>query len=185
MTLHPTPSQRWTRTLAMAAFVVIGGLATCSTAMAAFGCSTAVVMGRSMRPNIDPGDLVVHCPTQAGRLRIGDVVVARNPSLPTGHVTHRVADRLSDGSIVLRGDANTSDDPTPMPTERIDGVARLIVPALGLPVYWFESQQWIPFSGTVFVAAGLILLALPAGTTRHGSPVRRRRRQPAQAMLGS
>lgn len=171
----------WIRTMAMTALVVIAGLAVCSTATAALGCSTAIVMGRSMRPNVDPGDLVVHCPTEADHLRVGDIVVASNPSLPTGHVTHRVSAVLGGDRVVLRGDANTNDDPTPIAAERVEGVARLVVPALGLPVYWFGSHQWVPFSGSLFVGIGLIMLALPVGAaprTRHPHG------QAAQAMLG-
>lgn len=68
--------------------------------------------GASMAPAIRDGDAITVAPVAAGRLRRGEVVLARRGG---GLVAHRLVRRLRrpDGALelLLRGDAASTDDP--------------------------------------------------------------------------
>lgn len=63
------------------------------------------VRGRSMRPALEPdADEVVLSPVGDGRLRRGDIVLARIAD--DRHVLHRIVAFGSDGTLTLMGDGN-------------------------------------------------------------------------------
>ncbi|MEK7630863.1 MAG: signal peptidase I [Patescibacteria group bacterium] len=68
----------------------------------------AAITSGSMWPVLHTGDLVFIEGVGKGDLRIGDIVVWKNPS---GFTIHRVV-RLGENTLVTKGDANfTEDDP--------------------------------------------------------------------------
>jgi signal peptidase I len=125
------------------------------------------IYGDSMLPTIAPGDvLLVRRGVAAAP---GDVVTY---DAETRLITHRLRALATDGSMVLRGDANGFDDP-PVPTDRALGVAERVVPHVGLPVVWARDGR-VRAAG----AAGLVLV-LPLSRWRA-----RRRSQTSRSLPG-
>ena len=112
------------------------------------GYSHLVVISGSMRPAIDPGDLLIIRQEEA--YQPGDVVTfTEGESL----VTHRLLEVNGDTALT-RGDANNTDD-APVSLSRIQGRMVLRVPAIGSLVLYLRSSQ-----GTLALTALLVLLVL-------------------------
>lgn len=122
-----------------------------------------VVMFRtgSMAPGIPAGSAALVQRVPAEDLRIGDVVTVDRPGqLP---ITHRVVsvgpvsgdDRARE--LVLRGDANTADDPVPY---RVESARRVIasMPGAAAVISWW--QQPVVFGPLTAVLAGGVVWSL-------------------------
>jgi signal peptidase len=79
-----------------------------------------------------------------------------------------VVGRHPDGSLVTKGDANALPDSTPLPAANLRGLARLKVPAVGVPLLRARAGDPVP-AGAVVVLT-VILAAVPVG--RRGRHVR-------------
>ena len=98
----------------------------------AVGWQPTVITSGSMLPAIRPGDVVLVAPMDPGRLpQVGQVVLAEDPSVPTGSVLHRITEIDDAGLVTTKGDANPTADVQPRSMDRLHGVARLVVPAAG------------------------------------------------------
>jgi signal peptidase I len=106
---------------AVAVRVAVLALAAAATAWALPRYTVSFVGGASMYPALIPGDLVVLRRGSAD-LRQGDIVLVAKPGWPHG-VLHRVDSLLADGTVRLRGDANTTPDRDPVELWRVRGVA--------------------------------------------------------------
>ncbi len=115
------------------------------------GWSPSVVVTGSMEPSIAPGDIVVTAPIEPAALRLGYVIRFRDPSDAHPYLLHRIVKVNADGTLVTKGDANQSEDSTPVPTANVTGVARLRVPLIGLPAVWLRNGQFLQL-GLVMVA---------------------------------
>ena len=122
----------------------------------AVGWSPSVVMTGSMVPAIQPGDIVVTAPLDGDRAAVGHVLRFLDPSRPSRYLLHRVSGVNDDGTYVTRGDANQSEDSTPVQQADVTGIARLRVPLVGLPVVWLHERRFLPLALTV---AGLLAAA--------------------------
>lgn len=129
-----------TAILALAA--VIGVAAALGPATGRYRATTA--LSGSMRPTIDPGDVIVSVPVDAEDVRVGDVVTFERPD-GSGNVTHRVVaiDR-EDGEVhvTTKGDANESVD-------------RFDVRFVGRTAW--RTVGVVPKAGHAFVAARTLL----------------------------
>ncbi|MGI5182400.1 signal peptidase I [Dactylosporangium sp. CA-152071] len=125
------------------------------------GWRSYVVMSGSMEPAIHPGDVIVGAPADSTTIVPGRVVVFQ---VDGRRLAHRVESRTAAG-FVTRGDANATADSAPVPPAAVMGVARLRVPAVGLPVYWAATRQWHPLSTA---AAALLFVLLAARKAGHG-----------------
>lgn len=121
----------------------------------ALGWSPVAVTSGSMAPRIASGDIVIVTPFEGQKLVPGTVIVFENAATQ-GRVTHRIVDIDGNGDYITRGDANVSNDSTPVASEHIVGVGRLLVPMVGQPFVWAENSQWL----LLVVAAALVGLAL-------------------------
>ncbi len=83
------------------------------------------VEGGSMRPTLYPGDLIVYTRVAAEPQRGDLAVFAHDGDL----VVHRVVRVKPDGSLRMRGDANTAADVEPVDRNDIRGVVVAVVPA--------------------------------------------------------
>ncbi|MEE6274106.1 S24/S26 family peptidase [Georgenia sp. MJ206] len=117
----------------------------------ALGWHGSVVQTGSMRPHIDPGDLVLLSPLpDDAPVPLGGVVEFRTPGEAerdgqSGRRLHRiVADGVKPGEWVTAGDANADVDSTAITREQISGQARLLVPWVGLPSMWIGSGTFVP-----------------------------------------
>lgn len=67
-----------------------------------------LVLSGSMRPVLEPGDMIVSRVVDAATLKEGDIVTFR-PSKDM-LVTHRITGKKEDGSFITKGDANNTED---------------------------------------------------------------------------
>ena len=140
---------------ARALCIAVGGLLLAALVMAQFGWSSSVVVGGSMRPAVQPGDVVITAPMSPGQVRPGHVVRFRPPDGRGRQILHRVAGFTPDGLLVTKGDANTRQDAVPVPTGSVTGTGRLRVPYAGLPVLWFVEGRHPHVLATVLVVVAL------------------------------
>src|SRR5207237_290194 len=93
------------------------------------------------------GDVVLTSPlhaSDAAKLPLGSVVMAADPTRPVGSLLHRVVDRTPDGRLITKGDANALADSTPMPPQNLRGLARIRVPAIGVPILRLREGDPMP-----------------------------------------
>ena len=122
------------------------------------------VAGGSMRPTLQPGDLVVLRGVDPKALRKGDIVAVHVPkdaqstySLP-GNVVHRIVKigRDANGLVfTTKGDANSGADVFQTPASQVIGKEVLAVPGLGYPLLFFRSHQ-----GKIFLIAVIVIAIL-------------------------
>ena len=115
------------------------------------------VLSGSMRPDFNPGDMVIVTPEPSRDVRVGQVISYR---IPVGdhHVqTHRIVKivRAGDHPVIrTKGDANNVRDPW---NARLDGgtawQVRAVVPKLGWMIVWLRDPLLKLL--TVFVAPAL------------------------------
>lgn len=134
----------------------IAGLLCVITAIVgvAFGLSPLIFRSGSMAPTIDVGDVAISRSVPAADVAVGDIV---SVSRPDGtRITHRVASvdsRVGNSTtMILRGDANSINDPEPYTTTTVDRVL-FHIPHLGYVLSWFAN----PYS---WAMATLLTLAL-------------------------
>lgn len=97
-----------------------------------FGYRPTLIVGPSMKPSFQTGDIVITAPVSPETLDAGDVVRFRTEG---GAIVHRVKEIQRDGAVVqltTRGDGNNVDDP-PVVAEQIEGKVILLIPKLGWP----------------------------------------------------
>ncbi len=142
----------------------------------AFGWNTSMVMSGSMAPALLTGDAIVIQPVPAERLRPGFVVVADDPDQADRLRAHRIESVGEDGMLVLRGDANTQADSSPVAPEAVHGMARLRVPYIALPMVWARTGHET-YAAAAALLAVLAVLGASAGPV--AKPVTRRGRRRA------
>ena len=131
----------------------------------------------SMGPAIRAGDVILVEDPTGEPIEPGRVVTFRDPGDPGRLVTHRITGVNRDGTYRTKGDANADADSTPLTEEQIDGVGRLVVPRVGIPVVWLGQRNYAALGAwAVSVALALVLLApsKPAGTAAEAPRARRR-----------
>lgn len=138
-----------------------------------------VIVGGSMAPALNPGDVILIAPV-GEPLTAGQVVTFSDPANADRLVTHRITAVEPDGSYRTRGDANAEPDSTPVPHADVEGVGRLAVPVVGLPVYWLGSGA----AGRALLWAALTLVGLALAATGRGGQVRRRTEREAGVQHG-
>lgn len=121
----------WVCTLVVIVLAVISALVTVIPLI--LGAVPLTVLTGSMRPGIQPGDVVVAAPVAAHDLRLGDIVTFQPESDNPTLITHRIVE-LSDGDagvqLITRGDANSADDPQIL-AEQVRGRMLYVVPKIG------------------------------------------------------
>ena len=140
----------------------MAGLAVCTVAPVAFGWHPTMVVSGSMMPAVHVGDVVVTSPLHAedaATVPIGSVLLAADPTRPGGTLLHRLVRRTPDGKLITKGDANPFEDSTPMPAENLRGLARVRVPAIGVPMLRFRDGDPLPAIGLVVMVVTLVAAA--------------------------
>jgi signal peptidase I len=140
---HLSRGLRWP--LMIASWVAWGfaiGLVVAVTIPAAFGMRPMTVLTGSMRPTIQPGDMVVDERISPSQVRVGDIVTFQEPH-GTRTITHRVRDiTISEGQahVTTRGDANDTVEKWQVPVTGNVGRVVYQVPKIGYPVTWSHTQ---------------------------------------------
>lgn len=153
--------------LAMAA-----GLLLWATVPIALGWSSLVILTGSMTPVIEPGDAVLVDRVAPTRLEPGMVLVVDDPAHIGRTISHRLQEVREDGTLILKGDANGSADSTPVSPDQVRGVARLLVPVVGLPKAWSFSHNYTAI--TVWAVGSLLAVAAVTAESSRRTPVDRR-----------
>lgn len=148
-------------------FVLVFLLLTVVVTMAISGWQPLAVVSGSMEPAVRAGSLVMVEPADPHVYFANPSILAYDdPARPGSLVTHRVVSTASDeaGAVfyTTKGDANGVADSTPVPHDSLVGVARMIIPFLGLPAMWLASGQLVMLGAF----AALTLLALVGLTIR-------------------
>jgi signal peptidase len=159
---HPDP-ESWPRALfvgiAVGLLAMVAGLVFWSVVPRAVGWRSQVVLTGSMQPRIAPGDLVLAAPAARGELKPGRVVLFRDPVHPTRTIVHRLMRYDDDGNLITKGDANGTEDSTPVPPASVLGLPRLRVPFIGRPVVWLHERNTPALLGASTVL-GLLAISL-------------------------
>ncbi|MDI6106046.1 signal peptidase I [Actinoplanes sp. NEAU-A12] len=141
---------------------------------AMWGWSPSVVLTGSMRPAVEPGDVVVSAPVRGDRLKRGYIVRFEDPDEPGQYVMHRIVEIDSDGALVTKGDSNPSADSTTVPPANVTGMGRLRVPWVGLPAVWWQERQYVRV-GIAAAVLSVCCAAVPAGWNWNGPAPRTRK----------
>jgi signal peptidase len=146
---------------------VVGLLVWAQLPALAPGWTATVVQSGSMQPALLPGDVLVYQPPRGRQPAVGQIVLAIDPTRPTGLLTHRVYQVLPNNDLVTKGDANPAPDSTPLRPSSVRGVARLRVPWVGLPVQLWRAGRHL---GASFMALGLAVVVGLASRPLPGQP---------------
>lgn len=108
-----------------------------------FGWRPYLIESGSMQPRIAVGDVVIASPEQDPAVLLGRVAVFTDPDRPDRDKTHRVIQVADDGTLVTKGDANPTADSAHVAVSDVQGLGRLLVRFVGLPVIWLQTGQWL------------------------------------------
>ena len=122
-----------------------------------WGWDAYTVTSGSMTPLVRPGDVVVAAADHKS-VRVGTVVVVKplRPGAPP--VTHRVVERLPDGSYRTKGDANPQPDSRLIGPQEIIGTARIVVPLAGMAQLYLGRSA--PVAGLLLITVSVLLPVL-------------------------
>ena len=150
-------------TAAQALLVGLLGLAAWGALPAIIGWYPTTVSSGSMMPRLHVGDVAVSRPLGSQVPPLTSVLLFHDPDQP-GHLRMHRFVRLDDaGLLVTRGDANPSDDSTPVALGAVVGIGTLRVPWIALPIVWLREGRWVDLG----LVAGALALALAlAGSGR-------------------
>lgn len=156
-----TASTGWSSRAATALLCLALALAVAVGIGAAMGIRTAVVLTGSMRPALNPHDLLITEQTAARDVRAGAIISFAAPGQPGVVITHRVRSirAAANGrlAVVTRGDANNT--PETWTIARAGNVARVVgvVPGIGAVTDWAGDPT---LRLLVFGLLGAMLLAM-------------------------
>jgi signal peptidase I len=119
------------------------GLVVAVTVPVAFDMRPLTVLTGSMRPAIEPGDMVVDEQIRGDQIRVGDIITFQEPR-GERTITHRVRKvSISEGQarVTTRGDANDKPEKWQIPIGGSVGRVAYTVPKIGYPVTWSHSRN--------------------------------------------
>ena len=117
---------------------------------AVFGWSWAVVISGSMEPNIGINDLIiVH---NEPEYVVGDVITYKSNNYV---VTHRIIAEIDD-KFITKGDANNTEDSTPVSGASIVGKVKFVIPKVGLIIEYLRT----PLGMTCVALCGFLLIEI-------------------------
>lgn len=120
-----------------------------------FGITPYGVLSGSMRPIINPGDIVLIDKNAVNDVREGDVIAFE---LATGDIcTHRVNDISETGEITTKGDANHDVDAAKITTNQVIGKEIMVIPRLG-DAYTLMTENRPMFLAFILSLTCLLLL---------------------------
>ena len=130
------------------------------------GMTIVEVDGRSMEPAIRFGDVVVITEPNPSDFVLGAVVTAVDSA--GAKYTHRIVGVEENGDLLLRGDNNPVDDPSPVPQDDVVGV---VSGQFSGPTATFvlQLQGWPLRICLLVMVIGLVFLPLPSGPRQQRS----------------
>lgn len=149
-------------------------------AMLLTGWMPVVISSGSMQPTLRPGDIVLLDEHPPDLLAQRNVITYTDPDGSGELITHRVH-AVDDDGYVTKGDANPTPDTSKVAVDSIEGVARLVVPLVGLPLLWLERGDTgsLVAWGVLSVGALVVAFARVRRYRRDGDQRERARHTPA------
>lgn len=161
------PRQRTRGRRAAGSLLLLLGLA--ALALGAFATGTGrwhatPVLSGSMRPGLQPGDVVLTKRVPVSSLQVRDVLVFHPPGEGDRLLVHRIVRLTRKGDVVTittHGDANTADDPAKA-SLHLGGTAYRVqraVPLVGYPAVWLSQGSHGPLTivlGVVFLVGAVL-----------------------------
>ena len=127
-----------------------------------FGYQIYSVVSGSMEPAIPTGSLVYIGKTELKDVSEGEVIAFYGARDTASIITHRVVEnRVLTGELITKGDANQTEDMTPVPYENVIGKVIRSIPAAGAVAELFTSREGKILAGAV-IAASILLQGLAA-----------------------
>ncbi len=123
-------------------------------AAAVTGWQPVVVTSGSMEPAVRQGDVLLVAPLDEPAAQNSIITFEQRGEL----VTHRVF-AVNDGGYVTKGDANTTPDSRLVGFDEAQGVTRLVVPFVGLPVVWWQNGDMMALMAWGIATIGALVLA--------------------------
>lgn len=96
--------------------------------------SAKVVLTESMKPVINPGDIVLVAPLRDKIPQVGDIVTytgKRVDGTPVAQFTHRIVGGNTDEGFIMKGDNNKDADVQQPKLDDIEGIVIFIIPLIG------------------------------------------------------
>jgi signal peptidase I len=138
--------------------LAVCALALCGYETASGRWHATPLLSGSMRPGLQPGDIVLTHRVPISDLRVRDVLVFHPPNDAQRQTVHRIVKlRVRNGTTVIttRGDANTINDPT---ITSLSGTSAYrvvrVVPLVGYPAVWMSGGH----HGLLVIGLGILLL---------------------------
>lgn len=127
-----------------------------------FGYKFYVVLTGSMKPNIEPGDLIVTKDISVNEIECGDIITFKVEGVDSV-TTHRVKEIINSEegiSFITQGDANNITDKDPVIGEDIQGRVVKVVPDAGKAVDFMKNNLIIVL--TVIIAIFILIIVITA-----------------------
>lgn len=125
-----------------------------------FGYKFYVVLTGSMKPNIEPNDLIIIKNINPDDIKSGDIITFQNENVDSV-TTHRVKEVTeSDGSVSLitKGDANNIEDENPVKGDKVQGRVVKVIPKAGRTVDFMKKNIVIILAVIVASFALIIII---------------------------
>ncbi|MEZ5227833.1 MAG: signal peptidase I [Acidimicrobiales bacterium] len=144
----------------LAGWVLLASLAT--------GYQPVVVTTGSMRPAVEPGDVLLIADPPADQMLPQRAVILFERD--SGElVTHRVY-AVENDEYVTKGDANPSVDLERVRPDQTLGVGRIVVPLVGLPIVWYQTQNYVALGAWIIVTLAAFVVSIRSAIAVLRSP---------------
>jgi signal peptidase len=121
---------------------LVGGFVLLVMVPIVFGWRPYTVLTGSMRPVIQPGDVVMDQPISVMKMHVGDVVTFSDPTRHGDLVTHRIRSLVHDAQqtrVQTRGDANNTSENWTIDNDQRVGRVVYTLPKVGHFAVWVRS----------------------------------------------
>lgn len=124
--------RNWIVTFIVTILIIMFGLGT-------FDIKPSVIITASMKPDINPGDVVIIENIDIKSIKAGDIIQYK---MSDYSIVHRVVNILNDGNniyLITKGDNNKSVDRNPVKEDQMMGRVKYHIPLLGYPSYLLQK----------------------------------------------
>ena len=188
MTIHTRTTRSWTslaerrNTFRKGFSTLLLLLAFAALAVAGYQVKTGQwhatpVLSGSMRPGMQPGDVVVTERVPVSDLHVRDVVVFYPPNETARQTVHRIVKLTVKGgttSITTWGDANPIADPAVSSLKGTTAYRMVrVVPLLGYPAVWLQNGSrgmLVIGLGVILLIAAVVIILRPDKPTKPAGP---------------
>ncbi len=129
-------------------YLEIARVAAPNTYPTVFGYSKAIVLTDSMQPEISAGDLLIY--KSQDEYGIDDIVIFYDDDVDA-YVTHRIVRKHAD-NFYTKGDANNSEDKSPLTVDCIEGKVILKIPRFSSFISFIKTKEGLLSIGSLLAA---------------------------------